>query len=138
MLLELLKYWLFGKTSNSFFCGLYVLKWPENYKKQITQDWTYCITTLDHAYLEVRSSDVEIDKNDPFLVAGEFSNFAVYGKAMLDERKVTECFYGLREPNSTSSIGGTLLLKPESKLRRLKQAEKVFLEKINVKKRSIL
>lgn len=120
MFFEELDYWITKLVPAPL--GLGVVKWPEKYIRLTDKPWKYAWTTLDFAYLEIRQVKVKIEQNDPFYVYGDFGGkFAIYGNAILEEHRITECINSMQAGRNWLSgwiIGGELrrLKSPERKL----------------------
>lgn len=130
MFCEELDYWLVKLLPPPWsHVGLMVRKEPENYIKWTQTPWRSVMTTLDYAYLEIRQSKVQIAKDDPFFVEGDFGGkFAIYGSALMEESRITEC--DLRGSPGKTWLSMRLTPRYGGKMRRLKQFERKLLNNL--------
>lgn len=106
--------------------GCCIIKWPEVFVMETDNKYKGVMSTLDYAGLRVRNNLVSIEKDDPFIVQGDFTyaKFAVYGTAFLEEHNIVE-FMG----DKVLEHYGWVCILPETKVRRLTKKEKDLYEK---------
>jgi len=106
--------------------GCCIIQWPKVFVMETDNKYKSVMSTLDFAGLRVRNNKVTIEKDDPFIVTGEFSEakFAVYGTALLEEHNIVEWM-----GDKVLEHYGWVCILPETRVRRLTKKEKELYEK---------
>ena len=99
--------------------GCPVVRWPKVFVMETDNKYKSVLSTLDFAGLRVCHNKITIEKDDPFIVIGSFSEkrFAIYGTAILEEHNIVEL------DDKVLEHYGWVCILPETKVRRLTKKE---------------
>lgn len=103
--------------------GCCVVQWPKVFVMETDNKYKGVLSTLDFAGLRVRHNKVTIEKDDPFMVTGSFSEkrFAVYGTAILEEHNIVDW----QNDEEVLQHSAWVCILPETKVRKLTKKEEI-------------